>query len=191
MPPPPPNLVWSNGRTPFFWPCYCICTTLQEEFGFCSNDILFGTPLKLPGEFFCDGNDVMQTFTFVNHSQSYMKTFRHLSVSPTYIPKGPLLCPDVFVRSDSMKSQLHLAYSAHSVLFPGMTNTLSLKEVVPQTLEVLNCWKQHFSIPTIWLEIISHSRPLLCLILPGPLKLATRPHWHPTSLRNIAPGFGK
>lgn len=69
-----------------------------------SRDAVFGTHLKLLGEFPCDSTGVIDPFILVSLLQLYKKTLRtlpaRLNFHPTYIPNNLTTCTHVlFVAS--------------------------------------------------------------------------------------------
>lgn len=93
----------------------CIRTTLKEDLGFTPAEMVFGTTLQLPGEFFCNPSEISDPSNFVRHLQTYMQQLREiptrLHTRTQQIPKDLLTCSHVFVRNDAVKRSLQPFYS--------------------------------------------------------------------------------
>lgn len=141
--------------------------------------------MKLPSEFFRVSTDVIGLRMFVSHLEEYVKTPGALSTRPTfrltYIPKDLTTCTHVFVRCDSVKPPLHPTNLApfHAILRHdkylvidrnGQTENVSLKRLEPAFLD------------SDYTNGDSQNHPILYLICPGALRMATRmPDKHLTS----------
>lgn len=60
--------------------------TVLGGLSFGPTDMVFGTLLKLPDEFFCAGTDVTDPFICASHLQSYTKTLKALPTPPLFVP---------------------------------------------------------------------------------------------------------
>ena len=130
--------------------------TLKEDLGCSSAELVFGTPLALPGEYFNDAPTATQPQATTPFIQELRHKMAQLNYTPprhqhtqSYVPQQLRNCQFVFVRNDSVKRPLTPAYQGPfevvdrsdkylTIRRGNNTDTIALDRTKPACLE-----KQH------------------------------------------------
>ena len=128
-------------------------STLKEDLGCSAAEMVFGTPLTLPGEYFSDTSNsrpLDATTTFIQqlrHTMAHLKyTLPRSRRQQNYVPPQLRDCKFIFIRNDSVKRPLTPAYQGpfevlkrtdkHLTVRRGhTTDTISIDRVKPAYLE--------------------------------------------------------
>lgn len=90
-------------------------TSYKEDLQASPAEMLYGTTLRIPGEFFINNDSVANPQFFVEKHREYMRGLRptptsHHIKSRIFIPKNLHTCSHVFIRSDHVKAPLERPY---------------------------------------------------------------------------------
>ena len=92
-------------------------TALKEDIGSSSAEVVYGTTLSLPGQYFISTNDDLNHSDFTKKLKSSMNELRpqrpkhHLAKEKLfYIPEALEKCSHVFIRNDTVRSPLQQPY---------------------------------------------------------------------------------
>ena len=93
------------------WVLLGIRSTIRENNDFSAADMIYGTPLRLPGEYFADKATEPSASKYVKQLQNFVHSLqptptRHAGSQTTYINKALASCSHVFVRHDSVRFPL-------------------------------------------------------------------------------------
>ncbi len=94
-----------------------IRSALKEDIGYTSAELVYGTPLRLPGSFFSPSASPLDPASYIHCLQQTMQTLRavpprELSNRIVYLPADLFTLSHVFVRRDAVKSPLQSPYDA-------------------------------------------------------------------------------
>ena len=127
--------------------------TIKEDLGCSPAELVFGTPLTLPGEYFDDSQNTTPGTATTPFAQELMHRMARLKYTPprrpqteSYIPDRLRNCQYVFVRNDSVKRPLTPAYQGpfkvlsraekHLNIKRGdITDTITIDRVKPAFVE--------------------------------------------------------
>ena len=95
-----------------------IRTTLKEDLHCTIAELVYGTTLRLPGEYFDDSISNTNTSDIPNYVTKLKSIMQHLKATPpkstanrkTYVNNDLLTCTHVFVRHDAMRKPLLQPY---------------------------------------------------------------------------------
>lgn len=94
-----------------------IRTSFKEDIAASTAELVYGSPLRLPGDFFCDSSDshAFTRFEFLQRLRSHMKELRPIPTSAhaankVFVQKELMQTPFVFVRIDSVRKPLTQPY---------------------------------------------------------------------------------
>ena len=93
------------------WVLLGIRSTIRENNDFSAAEMIYGTPLRLPGEYFADKATEPSASKYVKQLQNFVHSLqptatRHAGSQTTYINKALASCSHVFVRHDSARFPL-------------------------------------------------------------------------------------
>ncbi|CAH8500953.1 unnamed protein product [Schistosoma haematobium] len=128
-----------------------IRSTIKQDLGCCAAELVYGTTLRLPGEFFDRATDIPTDITnYVQQLKQQMESIR--SVKPrtqkvkSFVPNELDKCSHVFVRNDRIRQPLQTPYDGPfkiirkdtktvTVERAGKHDTVSIDRVKPAFLE--------------------------------------------------------
>ncbi|XP_033116175.1 uncharacterized protein LOC117116277 [Anneissia japonica] len=92
-----------------------IRTALKEDLGHCAAELVYGTTLRLSGQFFDKHSELTEYSNYVHRLRDIMSNFyptptRTNPNRKSYISQDLLTCTHVFVRRDSVRKPLHHPY---------------------------------------------------------------------------------
>lgn len=93
-----------------------IRTSPKEDLGCSPAELVYGTTIQLPGEFFEPESIQQNSEDYVNRLRNFMNTLqpvpgtRHYGPKPHYVHKQLLTCPYVFIRRDGYRAPLKPPY---------------------------------------------------------------------------------
>ena len=125
-----------------------IRTTLKEDLHCTAVELVYGTTLQLPGDYFDDSISDTNTSDISNYMAKLKLIMQHLKATPprsmayrkTYVNNDLLTCTHVFVRHDAIRKPLQQPYDG---AFP-----------------VIKCTDKHFTIQrNNHEEVVSIDRP--------------------------------
>lgn len=114
-------------------------TAYRETIKASTAELVYGTPLRLPGEFFTTSKLDVNAADFVKHLKDHMyslspqKTTNHNSTYKTFIPQSLRDCTHVFVRHDAVLPPLRPPYDGP---FPVFARTDKIFKVLQHQKEV-------------------------------------------------------
>ncbi|CAK9809177.1 Gag-Pol polyprotein [Anthophora quadrimaculata] len=132
-------------------------SSFKEDLGTTAAEMLYGTPLRLPGEFFTDTQprDDFHIDKFRSHMQQIRpKPTIHYAKKSHFVFKNLFNCSHVFVRVDAVKRPLELPYEGPYKVLKHITDTTFLihycgNEIVISTERL----------KPAYIEIEEHSQP--------------------------------
>lgn len=92
-----------------------LCTSFKDDIQSSPAEMLYGTTLRVPGEFFIDDNFIADPQSFLEKHRVFMRELiptptSHLIKSKPFIPKDLHTCSHTFLRSDHVKIPLEEPY---------------------------------------------------------------------------------
>ena len=129
-----------------------IRTCLKEDLGSSTAKLVYGTSLRLPGEFFVDSKEIADPACYVSRLRTTMQQLHpvpttHHSHRTPHVSKELASSTHVFVRKDALRKSLQPPYDGpfHQVLhrsreWAGSDHiTGSLEACTPQTYPIYRC----------------------------------------------------
>ena len=132
-----------------------IRTALKKDLGCSTAELVYGTTLRLPGEFFSPSVPFSSPdpASYATRLKAAMAKLRPIPTRPhpsdryTYMPRDLASCTHVFLRRDSVKAPLQAPYDGpfrvlqradkfYTIEVNGRKNTVSLDRLKPAHLEV-------------------------------------------------------
>ncbi|XP_014605486.1 PREDICTED: uncharacterized protein LOC106787562 [Polistes canadensis] len=104
-------------------------TSYKEDLQASPAEMLYGTILCIPGEFFINNDSAANPQIFVEKHREYMRGLRPTSTahhikSRIFIPKNLYTCSHVFIRSDHVKAPLEQPYRGLYKITRRKSNTI-------------------------------------------------------------------
>lgn len=104
-------------------------TSLKEDIQTSPAEMVYGTTLRIPGEFFINADFTADPQIFVEKHREYMRGLRptptaHHQKSKVFIAKDMQTCTHVFIRSDHVKAPLEPPYRGPYKIIKRITDSL-------------------------------------------------------------------
>lgn len=107
-----------------------IRNTVKEDLQSTPAEVVFGSALTLPGQYFNHETDISPTTTFVTELKHKMSLLNFAPTrkteKQTYIPNDLHTCKYIFIRNDAVKKPLCPIIQDHVKFWTGMKNILLL-----------------------------------------------------------------
>ncbi|KAK4474272.1 hypothetical protein MN116_000360 [Schistosoma mekongi] len=132
-----------------------IRSTIKQDLGYCSAESVYGTHLKLPGEYFRPAVEVSNDMSdYIQRLKRHIKEIRsqapRYSLRPSYVPRNLNDCSHVFVRIDHVRKPLQHPYEGPfkvlhrndktvTIERAGKSDTVSIDRVRPAFIEIGTC----------------------------------------------------
>ena len=113
------NENWTNSIPTIL---FGLRSTIKEDIGFSSAELVYGSPIRLPAEIFNTTNSVKSHADFIKNLQENFKNIKAVpgtnhSNYKTFVFKELDTCTHVFVKVDGVKAPLQAPYSApHEII---------------------------------------------------------------------------
>ena len=154
-----------------------IRTSLKEDLRRSTAELVYGTTLRLPGEFFHNSDMQLDPATYVSRLQSTMQQLqppqvRQQASRKTYVCKDLKSCTHVFLRHDAVKKPLQKPYDGpykvikrqdkHFTLeVKGSNTVVSIDRLKPAYLDESPSASQTNLAPSVSLTTPSSSKPII------------------------------
>lgn len=114
---------------------------LKEDIGSSPADMVYGTTLRLPGEYFIEEDPPQDPHIFLEHLRQKMRLVRpqqtaHHQKPRVFTPKTLSTCSHVFVRVDSVKKPLDQPYEGPYRVIERLSDTCFRVEVKGQPQDI-------------------------------------------------------
>lgn len=170
-----------------------IRSALKEDIGASAAEMVYGEPLRLPGEMIDVSHSTLplDPSSYVDRLRQTMAqlrpapTSRHIHVEPTFIHKTLASCTHVFLRDDSVRGSLQPPYSGPHLVIDRKEKTFTIQIGAKPVTVSIDRLKPAFIEP-VYMPPLSPSPPAP-VAAPGPSNTAPSPVAAPTPSLPAAP----